>query len=271
MGLESIRCFVLDMDGTIYLGNKLFDYTKEFLHTAEKCGIDIWYYTNNSSKNAKFYISKLKKMGIECEEHKMLISNQVIIKHLLKEHSDSRVYVVGTEYLVNDFIEAGIRVTDTECDIVVMGFDTTLTYEKLVKSCDFVRNGAILYGVNMDYNCPTETGFIPDCGSICQLVYASTGVKTEFFGKPSSHTADFILEKTGYDKDSLAIIGDRLYTDIALGTNNGFTSILVLSGESSHEDMEKSETKPDFVFGSLKEISKNLKKIYNLHETATSE
>ncbi len=264
MGLENIKCFVLDMDGTIYLGNQLFEYTKEFLATAEECGIDIWYYTNNSSKNAKFYISKLKRMGIYCEDHKMLISNQVIIKHLIKNHKDSRVYIVGTEYLLNDFIEAGIHVTDTDCDIVVMGFDTTLTYEKLVKSCDFVRNGAVLYGVNMDFNCPTETGFIPDCGSICQLVYASTGVKTEFFGKPSSHTAQYILEKTGYDKDKLAIIGDRLYTDIALGADNGFTSILVLSGESSLEDMHKSNTKPDFVYPSLKEISEEIKKIHNL-------
>ncbi len=264
MGLEKIKCFILDMDGTIYLGNQLFGYTKEFLSTAEKCGIDIWYYTNNSSKNANFYISKLKRMGIECEPHKMLISNQVITKYISNNHKDKKVYIVGTEYLVNDFIEARINVADTDCDIVVMGFDTTLTYEKLVKACDFVRNGALLYGVNMDYNCPTETGFIPDCGSICQLVYASTGVKTEFFGKPSRHTADFILEKTGYDKNSLAIIGDRLYTDIALGVNNGFASILVLSGESSLEDMNKSNTKPSMVYTSLEEISKELKKTYRL-------
>ncbi|HHT95135.1 MAG TPA: HAD-IIA family hydrolase [Clostridia bacterium] len=264
MALKDIKCFVLDMDGTIYLGNQLFDYTKEFLATAEQCGIDIWYYTNNSSKNAKFYINKLKKMGIVCEERKMLISNQVIIKHLLEHHQKSRVYVAGTQYLIDDFEEAGINVTDTDCDVVVMGFDTTLTYEKLVKACDFVRYGATLYGVNMDYNCPTETGFIPDCGSICQLVYASTGVSAEFFGKPSKHTADFIFEKTGYDKKSLAIVGDRVYTDIALGAYNGFTSILVLSGESSLEDVKNSDAKPDLIYASLKEISEDLKKIYKL-------
>ncbi|HOD93332.1 MAG TPA: HAD-IIA family hydrolase [Clostridia bacterium] len=264
MGLEKVKCFVLDMDGTIYLGNKLFDYTKEFLEISKKCGIDVWYYTNNSSKNAKFYINKLSNMGIKCDDYKMLISNQVIIKHIHENHPDSNVYVVGTKYLVNDFIEQGINVTEADCDIVVIGFDTTLTYEKLVKACDFVRNGATLYGVNMDYNCPTETGFIPDCGSICQLVFASTGIKAEFFGKPSKHTAKYIFEKTGYDKDLLAIIGDRLYTDIALGADNGFTSILVLSGESSCEDMNRSDIKPDLVYSSLKDISEELKKIYNV-------
>jgi len=264
MGLEKIKCFVLDMDGTIYLGNSLFSYTKRFLQVAEKCGIDIWYYTNNSSKNAKFYIEKLKRMGIDCESHKMLISNQVIIRYILKHHSNCKVYVVGTEYLVKDFIDAGINVTDKNCDMVVMGFDTTLTYEKLVKACDFVRNGATLYGVNMDYNCPTETGFIPDCGSICKLVLASTGVQAEFFGKPSHHTAEYIFEKTGYSKDQLAIIGDRLYTDIALGSDNGFSSILVLSGESTIEDLEKSTHKPEYAYKSLEDITNELIKIYDI-------
>lgn len=264
MGLEKIKCFVLDMDGTIYLGNSLFPYTKKFLDTAKACGIDIWYYTNNSSKNAQFYIEKLNRMGIECIPHKMLISNQVIIKYILDNHKTAKAYVVGTEYLVQDFRDAGILVSDKDCDIVVMGFDTTLTYEKLVKACDFVRNGALLYGVNMDYNCPTETGFIPDCGSICKLVLASTGIQAEFFGKPSWHTSEYIFEKTGYKKHELAIVGDRLYTDIALGVINGFPSILVLSGESSMEDLKTTESKPDYIFNSLEDITKELSKIYNL-------
>ena len=264
MGLKDVKCFILDMDGTIYLGNQLFSYTKEFLDTVKKCGLDYWYYTNNSSKNAALYVKKLENMGIPVEPHKMLISNQVIIEYIKKNHAGAKVYVVGTKYLVDDFVAAGIELSDRDADIVVVGFDITLTYEKLIKACDFVRYGALFYGVNMDYNCPTETGFIPDCGSICQLIYASTKVKPEFFGKPSEHTARFILEKSGYEKKDLAIIGDRIYTDIALGAYNGFTSIMVLSGESKQKDIETSDAKPTLVYESLKEITKDLKKIYGI-------
>ena len=256
--MKDIKCFVLDMDGTIYLGDELFSYTKDFLKKAEALGLDIWFYTNNSSKNPEFYIEKLKKMGIDWPLEKMLISNQVIIKYLLDNHKDSKVYLSGTSYLQEDFEKAGINLSDKDCDVVVMGFDTTLTYEKLVIASDFVRYGAKFYGVNMDYNCPTETGFIPDCGSICKLIEASTGVAAEFFGKPSSHTANYILDRTGYSKDQIAIVGDRLYTDIALGVNNGIKSFLVMSGEAKEEDLKTSEFKPDYIFKNLEELGKAL-------------
>ncbi len=259
MALKDIKCFVLDMDGTIYLGNQLFDYTKEFLATAEQCGIDIWYYTNNSSKNAKFYINKLKKMGIVCEERKMLISNQVIIKHLLEHHQKSRVYVAGTQYLIDDFEEAGINVTDTDCDVVVMGFDTTLTYEKLVKACDFVRYGATLYGVNMDYNCPVDENgvieYIPDCGSIAKLVERSTGRFPDFYGKPSRHALKHIIRHTGFKEEELAFVGDRIYTDIAIANGTKALSIMVLTGETQMEDLEQYDFRPDVILPSLEELS----------------
>mgnify|MGYP003227525931 CR=1 FL=1 len=144
-------------------------------------------------------------------------------------------------------------------DIVVLGFDTTLTYEKLSKACHYIRNGCTYFGINPDWNCPIEGGaFIPDCGSMAKLIEASTGRFPEFFGKPSKHTLDYIIQETGYEPDEIAIVGDRLYTDIAVADQSDVTSILVLSGESTREDVKTSDVKPDVILEDLSEITKML-------------
>ncbi len=256
---------MLDMDGTIYLGDRLFDFTIEFLETVKKAGKDFVFYTNNSSKNAQAYIDKLHRMNIDISADKMLISNQVIIEYMLRHYPGKSVYIVGTEYLVNDFKNAGIKVLgDTSADIVILGFDTTLTYEKLCIACDIVRAGKPILGVNPDFNCPVEGGFIPDCGSMAALVKASTGVMPEFFGKPSKHTLNLVKQKTGYKENEITFIGDRLYTDIAIANGTESSSILVLTGESTLCDLEASEHQPDTVCESLAEITKILKELYSL-------
>ena len=143
-------------------------------------------------------------------------------------------------------------------DVVVMSFDTTLTYEKISQACTFIRNGAKFLATHMDLNCPTEDGFIPDCGAMCAMIEASTGVKPKYLGKPFIETVDMIKLITGRENDELAFVGDRLYTDIATAVNNGITGILVLSGETSPQDVEKSDVKPDFVFDSLETIGRVL-------------
>ena len=255
--LEQIKTFVLDMDGTIYLGEQLFPYTMEFLRKVEETGRDFCFFTNNSSKNRAAYLQKLSRMGIEIEPSQMLISNDVILEWLLQHHPRESAYVVGTPALLEDFQAAGIRMKERDADYVVLGFDTTLTYEKLVIACDHIRGGAPVFGVNPDLNCPTETGFIPDCGSISALVKASTGVQCEFFGKPSPHTLRYLLQATGRKPEELAVVGDRLYTDIAVAEGTAVTSILVMSGETTQEMLEQSEIKPDLVvehIGKLAEL-----------------
>ena len=182
--LRPIRCFVLDMDGTIYLGNRLFPYTPAFLQAVTASGRDYCYFTNNSSKNAQAYLEKLSAMGIPVPPEKMLVSNGVLLRWLNQNRPGISVYVVGTPALEADFRRAGIPFNDQNPDAVVLCFDTTLTYEKLEKACRFIREGCAFYGVNPDWNCPTENGFLPDCGSIAALITASTGVSPEFFGKP---------------------------------------------------------------------------------------
>ena len=256
--LKKIKCFVLDMDGTIYLGNRLFPETKPFLKAIKNSGKDYCFFTNNSSKNLQTYVTKLKTMGIEINDDQMLISNGVMTDWLNKNHPNEKAYVVGTPDLVEAVKQSGIEVDENDPDYVLLGFDTTLNYEKLVKACNFTREGKPIFGLNPDLNCPTETGFIPDCGSIAALIKASTGVQCEFFGKPSHHTLEYLLDKTGCKAHELAIIGDRLYTDIATAGGTDVTSILVLSGESTLEDVEDSSIKPDLIFKNIGEIIKHL-------------
>ena len=252
---EKIKCFILDMDGTIYLGNELFPFTKDFLKKVEDTGREYYFFTNNSSKSQQAYIEKLARLGIQIKKEQMMISSHIIIKYLKEYYDKKSIYVVGTPSLIQEFESFNMNLTEEDPDIVVLGFDTTLTYEKLSKACHYIRNGCTYFGINPDWNCPMEGGtFIPDCGSMAKLIEASTGKFPEFFGKPSKHTLDYIIKETGYQPEEIAIVGDRLYTDIAVADGSDVTSILVLSGESTREDVEKSDVKPDVVVENLVEI-----------------
>lgn len=258
--LQKVKLFVLDMDGTIYLGDRLFPYTKSFLGAVEESGREYCFFTNNSSKNRGAYLEKLCKMGIIISPEKMLVSNQVIIKWLKEKRPGRRAYVVGTAPLMEDFRLAGIKLSDAAPDYVVLGFDTSLTYEKISKACHFIRNGAEVFGVNPDLNCPVEGGFIPDCGSIAALVKASTGVRCEFFGKPSRHTLEYILGQSGHSAQEIAVVGDRLYTDVAVAAGTQVTSVLVMSGETTEEMLAGSDIKPDIIAENVGEIGEYLRK-----------
>lgn len=253
--IDQIKCFVLDMDGTIYLEGELFSFTKDFLTRVEETGRKYYFFTNNSSKSQQDYIDKLAGLGIRILPLQMMISSHVAIRYLKRHYPQQAIYVVGTPSLIEEFQMAGMNLVQEDPDIVLLGFDTTLTYEKVAKACHYVRNGCIYYGVNPDWNCPMKNGnFIPDCGSMAKMIEASTGRFPEFFGKPSVHTLDYIIEMTGCEPEEIAVVGDRLYTDIAVAEGSSVTSILVLSGESTMEDVEKSANKPDFIYRDLSEI-----------------
>ncbi len=258
MDFSKIKCFILDMDGTIYLGNKLFPYTLPFLDKIKNTGRDFYFFTNNSSKSTDVYIDKLNNMNIHIDKSHMLISTDVIIDYLLNNHKGKSVYAVGTPSLLDFFIRAGIELNDINPDIVVIAFDTTLTYEKLCKACKFIDNGAIYYGINQDKTCPIEDGFIPDCGSIAKLIETATGKYPRFFGKPTKDTYNYIVKKTGYKPCEIAVVGDRLATDILLCNETQMTSILVLTGEATREDTITENIIPDIIFNSIDDITKLL-------------
>ena len=256
--LKEKRLFVLDMDGTFYLGNRILDGSLAFVDKIRQSGRDLLFFTNNASKTPEFYIEKLKKMGCWIERKNIATAGDVTIEYIKTYHSGRNVFLVGTRLLEQSFKQAGIRLVRTDPDIVVVSFDTSLTYEKISDACTFIRNGALFLATHMDYNCPTEDGYIPDCGAICALVTASTGKLPKYLGKPFAETLEMIEGITGCKKQEMAVVGDRLYTDIALGAQNGVSSVLVLTGETTKEDAAHSEIRPDYIFESLKQLAEIL-------------
>lgn len=250
--LSKIKLFVLDMDGTIYLGEKILPGAIEFVHAARERGIKVVFFTNNASKNPNNYVEKLNRMGFGATREDVVTAGDVTIEYLKQYRPNEAVYLVGTPALHKSFEDAGIEISE-KSNIVVSSFDTTLTYEKLVIACDLIRNGADFYCTHPDFNCPTENGFIPDSGAIAALITASTNKLPKYFGKPHKETADMISKLFGVPFEETAIVGDRLYTDIALGKNNGLMSVLVLSGETKIEDVNE-ENCPDIILNGIGEI-----------------
>ncbi len=253
-GLKNKKLFVLDMDGTFYLGNRILPGSLDFIRKVGETGKRFLFFTNNSSRKASFYREKLAKMGCPVDDGAVVTSGDVTVKYLQESYPGKKIYLVGTQSLTESFEQAGINLSDGSPEVVVVGFDTTLTYEKLEKACSFIRNGAVFIATHPDLNCPTEEGFIPDCGAMCALITASTGVIPKYLGKPNKETIDMINILASTSNEDIVFVGDRLYTDIAIGVNNGVTSVLVLSGETRLTDLEQSKIHPDFIFSSLGEL-----------------
>ena len=257
--LNKKKLYIFDMDGTIYLGNQVFPFAIRFIKNLRKSGRRVLFFTNNASHSPAFYMDKLTRLGFEPSPEEIMTSGDVTAEFLLRHRTGKSVYLVGTPDLVNNFREKGIHLLEgkeEKADIVITSFDTTLTYEKLDNACRLIRNGAEYLSTHPDFNCPTETGFIPDSGAIAAFVTASTGKTPTYFGKPYRETVEMICEATGCTKDEMCIFGDRLYTDIAIGRRHGVTAVLVLSGETQPADVEAAEPadRPDFIFDSLDNV-----------------
>ncbi len=259
--LSDKKLFIFDMDGTIYLGDKVFDDAVSLIKRLRKSGKRVLFFTNNASHSPEFYLEKLKRLGFEPQENEIMTSGDVTLEFLKKHRAGSKVYLVGTPDLEQSFLSHGITLTDgLSGDIVITSFDTTLTYEKLSRACRLIMNGAEYLSTHPDFNCPTENGFIPDSGAISAFVTASTGVTPRYFGKPYPETMEMICSFTGIDKSEAAVVGDRLYTDIAIGKNSGVTAILVLTGETSIDDLNGLDetAMPDIVLGDTAELANEI-------------
>ena len=250
--LKTKKLFVFDMDGTVFLGGRVFDFAVRFIKNLRESGRRVLFFTNNASHNPEYYYDKLRRMGFDPQDGEILTSGDVTVEFLKSHRPGKPVYLVGTPELERQFTESGITLSDS-ADIVVTSFDTTLTYKKLDTACRLVRNGAEYLSTHPDFNCPTEDGFIPDSGAIAAFVTASAGVTPTYFGKPYRTAVTMMCEITGVPTDDICIFGDRLYTDIALGKKNGVTAILVLTGETTENDVSAAAEadRPDFVINSL--------------------
>lgn len=267
--LKDIELFMLDMDGTIYLGDRVFEGSREFIGLLKEVGKDFLFLTNNSSKSSDDYILKLKKMGIAIEKDNLLTSGQataIYLKSISKDKDFINVYVVGTSSLKSELKGFGINVVESpqeDIDYLIVGFDTELTYQKLLDACKLIKMGVPFIATNPDLVCPVgEDEYIPDCGSICIMLENATKKKPLYIGKPSKIIVDIVAKFKNVNKKRIAIVGDRLYTDIKLGIINNITSICVLSGETNLDEIEKSDVKPTLIFNSIKDVYNELKNIY---------
>ncbi len=254
--IDNIECFLLDLDGTIYLGERLIDGATDFLAALRATGRRFCFMTNNTSRDSRAYIEKLSRMGIEIDPATQLVSAaHATISYLLREHPNKRVYLLGNDMLKREFERGGITLREDEPDVAVIGFDTTLTYEKLCRICDLVREGLPYIATHPDLNCPVENGFIPDVGSFISLIETSAGRRPDvIIGKPNREMINYSLSVCRASAEHTATVGDRIYTDVAAGVDNGLAGILVLSGETKREDIPRFATEPTLVFESVKEI-----------------
>lgn len=227
---------------------------KEFTEFLSIKDIPYFYLTNNSSKSRVEYVEKLGRLGLAVREEHILTSGEATALTLRKEKPGARIYLVGTEALRREFERFGFVLVEEDPDYAVLGFDTSLTYEKLWKLCNFARRGIRYVATHPDLNCPTEDGYMPDIGATIAFVEASSGRRPDLVvGKPNPAMVSAVAGKTGLALDQLAMVGDRLYTDIAMGVT-GITTILVLSGETRREDLAGAEFQPDLVVENLMDL-----------------
>lgn len=257
------KLFLLDMDGTIYNENNLFEGSKEFIDLANTKGKAI-FLTNNSSRSGNAYVEKLSKMGIKAKREDIFSSIDATVIMLKEKYPNARVYAQGTKSFIEELIQSGIKVTteiEDDIDLVLTGFDTELTFDKLNKTCEILSKRDIpYYATNQDLVCPVNYGFVPDNGSVAIMIKNATGKMPINIGKPEKTMIELVCQKFGYTKEETIIIGDRLYTDIASGINAGVDTICVLSGESTLEDLKVTEFKPTFIFKDIQEILETIKK-----------
>lgn len=262
--LNSKELFIFDMDGTIYLSSKPFEYAIDFVKSLRSHNKKVLFFTNNSSRSGRIYYERLNKMGFAPNKDEVLTSGDVTASYISENRKNVPVYLIGTAELWEVFSQYGVNlINDSKGNIiknehpliVVSGFDTELTYKKLELGCTFIRNGADYYSTHPDFNCPTNNGYIPDSGSIAAAITASTGVSPIYFGKPHKNAIDIIKKISKCKEAEMCIFGDRLYTDIAFGKNNGISAFLMLTGEGTAKDAEKlsDDFRPDIIFENFKE------------------
>lgn len=261
--IASKKLYIFDQDGTIYLGGKVFPSAVKFINYLRGSGKRVMFFTNNASHSPEFYCDKLTRLGFSPDRSEILTAGDVTAQFLLRHRTEKSVYLVGTPELADQFRRAGVNLIDEgaeRADVVVTSFDTTLTYKKLEAACRFIRGGAEYICTHPDFNCPTETGFIPDSGAIAALITASTGAVPTYLGKPYAATIDMISEITGVAREEMCIFGDRLYTDIALGKRHGVTATLVLSGEATMDDVNAANEcdRPDFIYADLGAVMEDI-------------
>lgn len=255
----NIRHVVLDLDGTVYLGKNAFPQTRPFLNSLDRLHIGRSFLTNNCSRSRADYARYLHGFGIEADVLSISTSAQATIHHLATElPTANRLHVLGTAGLCSDLNTAGFVITDDEPDAIVVGFDTSLTYEKLCQAAYWISRGLPYIATHPDRVCPTDRPTVlPDCGAICALLETATGRKPDAVpGKPNPAMLQAVFAMYDVAPHEVALVGDRLYTDIRMARDAGAVAVLTLTGETKRTDLDACPpgNRPDIVVAHLGEL-----------------
>lgn len=246
--LAQIQVFALDLDGTLYLGNEVFPFTARFLESLRELGKSCVFVTNNSAASPRDYWLKLKGMGIETTLEDIYTSGRASIEYLLAQGGPQPIFLLGTESLQRQFQEAGFETQAAAPDFVVLGFDKTFTWERFDLACRHLRRGVRFIATHPDLNCPLPGHDLqPDCGALTAAFTAATGVAPIVIGKPEPHLYRSIQQRFGISAAELAMVGDRLETDIAAGPRNGIFTVLVLTGVTTRAQAWHAAPQPDLM------------------------
>lgn len=259
--LKAKRLFLFDLDGTLYLGDNLFPGARELLAFIRTRGGQYRFLTNNSSRSVGAYVQKLLRLGIAAQPRDFLTSVDAMAAHLHAHGMETRrFYVCGTESMKSQLRAAGFTVAERreDADALLMGFDTELTFQKLEDACILLGQGADYLATNPDWVCPTAYGFVPDCGSVCEMLWRATGRRPLVIGKPEPAMPLLAMQQAGASAQETLLIGDRIYTDIASGANAGIDTLLVLSGEAKEEDLPTAQPQPTFVLPDVQALLRTL-------------
>ena len=259
--LAGIRHVALDMNGTIYMGNALFPFTIPFLRRLREMGITYSFLTNNPSKSLDDYLLKLHKMGIEATEEEMYTTTVATIDYL-KAHYPSarRLFLLGTPSMISQFEKAGYISTadsaDDVPDVVIAAFDMSLVYSRLCRAAWWIAQGLPYIATNPDRVCPTnERTVLVDCGSICRCLEHATGRRPDItLGKPDPNMLIGIEQQKQLQPEQIAMVGDRIYTDIEMARNAHAFGVLVLSGETTLEVAQAAPHQPDLIVENIGEL-----------------
>lgn len=260
--LKTKKLFLLDMDGTLYLDDDLFEGCLEFLQQIKDNGGRYLFLTNNSSKSVAVYVDKLKRLGIEATAEDFFTSTMATCVYLKEHFKGNKIYAAGTASFRKELADSGFAVTDhieEGIDCLLMGNDNELTFQKLEDACVLLLNDIQYLATNPDWVCPTAFGYVPDCGSVCEMLWRATGKRPYFIGKPEPAMAQLAMQKFGVAPEDAVMIGDRIYTDIACGVNAGIDTVLVFSGETTREMWQQSDIRPTYTAENVAEILRHLK------------
>ncbi len=254
--------YLFDLDGTLYLGNRLFDFTKELLHEIKKHTKKYFFITNNSSKSAVDYVRKFAAMGVETTEDDFISSSEVTAQYLKDNYADCNFYVGGTKSLIKYFTDYGLSVTENteKADAVVIGFDTELNFKKIDDISKILCTRDVPYiATHPDMYCPTEYGQVPDCGAMANMFFIATGKTPTVIGKPTPLMPQLAMKLTDTPPERTAVVGDRVSTDIKCGIAAGAKTVFVLSGDDDIAKAESAQIEPTVTIDDCGELLKAFK------------